>query len=65
MSKGRDRERKRAGRTRPIEVREPEFARRLAEFCQLAHQQNTELLALLRQRRQELLGMSGRKELIQ
>ena len=51
--------------TQSPQIRDREFARRVAEFCRLAHQQNTELLGLLRQQRQALLGLSGRKGWIQ
>ena len=61
MSKNRDRAKRKRGKPK---VSDHDFASRLAQFCRLAHQQNTELLGLLRQQRQALLGV-GRKELIQ
>ncbi len=61
--RGKSREGKKRGKpTQSPQIRDREFAHRVAEFCRLAHQQNTELLGLLRQQRQALLGLPGRKE---
>jgi len=58
MKASRDREKKRAGRIQPKEeVTDSALARQVGEFCRLLRQQNKELRALLRLRRQALLGM--------
>jgi len=66
MKASRDRERRRAGKeSRPEKVSDADFARRVSEFCRRAHQENTELIALLQQQRQALLAYLGRKGTIQ
>jgi hypothetical protein len=58
MTVSRDRGKKRAGKNvRPKKISDGEFQQKVSEFCQLARQQNRELIALLQRQQQLLLGM--------